>query len=465
MARAYVWTVGDTAPDLVLKLWDGNVPADLTGTTAVAHIEPPKGEKLQRPGIVGSDGTVTVEWAEGDLSVAGVWRVEVEVVYASGEVQTFGAQSFSVREQIGPGIPLTWPTTIKGAVLPRSLDLLSSAAGGWDTSDSTSRLTVQSYQTNGVNFFGEGIRLDLMNGQAKNMIAWRLPRNHPTYNDASTLRSVTWMGAHYYAQDQADLDNPTDVHGHWSIEVPDSNDQLRTRFEISYTDQTGAIGVDKTRVQTANADLVVDSSNDQVLRFTSGAGQPKLIEFGNNEWGLLPRWKMGQNGTAESGSNAGSDFVIQRFSDAGNSTGTPVRITRQFGRVILGGDDGSQSGLDINRNSVGNALLIKTTANGATGYSHNPADATSRAVSVTIGAESTARFVVFADGKAEWGAGSTRDVNLYRHSTNVLGTDDAVFLGNTSAPPTPTGGGVLYVEGGALKFKGSSGTVTTIAPA
>jgi hypothetical protein len=32
-----------------------------------------------------------------------------------------------------------------------------------------------------------------------------------------------------------------------------------------------------------------------------------------------------------------------------------------------------------------------------------------------------------------------------------------------STPATPTGGGVLYVQAGSLKFKGSSGTVTTIA--
>ena len=40
-----------------------------------------------------------------------------------------------------------------------------------------------------------------------------------------------------------------------------------------------------------------------------------------------------------------------------------------------------------------------------------------------------------------------------------------MFLANSSAPSTPTGGGVVYVESGALKYKGSSGTVTTIAPA
>jgi hypothetical protein len=41
-----------------------------------------------------------------------------------------------------------------------------------------------------------------------------------------------------------------------------------------------------------------------------------------------------------------------------------------------------------------------------------------------------------------------------------------LLIQNTaSAPGTPGSGGYLYVEGGALKFRGSSGTVTTIAPA
>jgi hypothetical protein len=37
---------------------------------------------------------------------------------------------------------------------------------------------------------------------------------------------------------------------------------------------------------------------------------------------------------------------------------------------------------------------------------------------------------------------------------------------NGTAPAANlTGGGILFVEAGALKYRGSSGTVTTIAPA
>jgi hypothetical protein len=41
-----------------------------------------------------------------------------------------------------------------------------------------------------------------------------------------------------------------------------------------------------------------------------------------------------------------------------------------------------------------------------------------------------------------------------------------VFVANSTAPGSnPTAGGYMYVESGALKYRGSSGTVTTVGPA
>ncbi len=52
--------------------------------------------------------------------------------------------------------------------------------------------------------------------------------------------------------------------------------------------------------------------------------------------------------------------------------------------------------------------------------------------------------------------------------TDSFGGGSKVFgLVNAVATPTtnPDGGGILYVEAGALKYRGSSGTVTTLANA
>ena len=58
--------------------------------------------------------------------------------------------------------------------------------------------------------------------------------------------------------------------------------------------------------------------------------------------------------------------------------------------------------------------------------------------------------------------------NLGINTSSQFGDGDGVLgLSNATSVPTtsPTGGGVLYSEGGALKWKGSSGTVTIIAAA
>lgn len=46
------------------------------------------------------------------------------------------------------------------------------------------------------------------------------------------------------------------------------------------------------------------------------------------------RWYMGANNTAESGSNAGSDFFIAAASDAGSFLNAPLRIARSTGAVL-----------------------------------------------------------------------------------------------------------------------------------
>jgi len=60
----------------------------------------------------------------------------------------------------------------------------------------------------------------------------------------------------------------------------------------------------------------------------------------------------------------------------------------------------------------------------------------------------------------------TAAANLLLGGTSDPGGNNSLYIANTgSVPGTPSVGGVLYVESGALKYRGSSGTVTTIANA
>jgi hypothetical protein len=67
-------------------------------------------------------------------------------------------------------------------------------------------------------------------------------------------------------------------------------------------------------------------------------------------------------------------------------------------------------------------------------------------------------------------AGDTSVGNIILHAddnTDMGGGEGCTFIADSTVVPTsnPTGGGYLYVESGALKWKGSSGTVTIIASA
>lgn len=64
--------------------------------------------------------------------------------------------------------------------------------------------------------------------------------------------------------------------------------------------------------------------------------------------------------------------------------------------------------------------------------------------------------------------GGAYPVTFYTNGFERMQIDasgNLVLRNTSSAPSTPSSGGVLYVESGALKYIGSSGTVTTIAAA
>lgn len=68
-----------------------------------------------------------------------------------------------------------------------------------------------------------------------------------------------------------------------------------------------------------------------------GTGNAAIYGLGGTAAAPAARWgmKLG-NATAESGSNAGSDFVIDRFSDTGTFIGTQLTILRKNGYLLLG---------------------------------------------------------------------------------------------------------------------------------
>jgi hypothetical protein len=367
-----------------------------------------------------------------------------------------------------------------------------------------SRLRIESYQKQenpgNNNKGGEVIWLDLVDPRAKAMLTWRLPVNQATREilplgtvptDAQMQR-IVWEGAHYYAQDQVDDEAPTDVHGHWSVEVPDVGLSLRTRFEILFADPaTGLIGMDNTIIRTLGADFIVNTTNGNMMRIAS-VTENKDIAFSifrdRNNGGR--RWVLRTDGDG-TGSAAPADFSILRAASSdGNTLTTAVFLKRSNGRMQLGGGTNPSGTLHISEESATVPLLRlePTTTMTVAVLDVRTQTATERVFSGRVTGDGLDRIAALANGRLEWGDGTaSRDTNLYRSAADLLRTDDSlrvdrnltvntvsvgsglgvIGIANATTVPTtnPTSGGVLYVEAGALKYRGSGGTITTLGAA
>jgi hypothetical protein len=90
------------------------------------------------------------------------------------------------------------------------------------------------------------------------------------------------------------------------------------------------------------------------------------------------------------------------------------------------------------------------------------------AQSATNNGQLSLQNIIFGIGNTATGTSISTGsigIGLVPTSAYKFGIAGSQFMANTSAPATPTGGGILYVESGALKYIGSSGTITTIANA
>lgn len=199
----------------------------------------------------------------------------------------------------------------------------------------------------------------------------------------------------------------------------------------------------------AGGDLTGTSSSQQVVSLTGSGGLVNMpsstsLEIGSHsvvaQSGLIRLGDIGHFGT---------DTTIIAYRNHANNADIPLLTSSAVGVVYLQSDDntflygGSGAGM---QNGSGQQFTIS----GGNITSYN---------SHVFMAQVVSTFTFDSDVTlTSW---------LYNiNGTNLLQiTPTGVFIANTSAPATPTGGGILYVNGGALHYLGSSGTNTVIAPA
>lgn len=108
---------------------------------------------------------------------------------------------------------------------------------------------------------------------------------------------------------------------------------------------------------------VQSASASATLHLNAGASgaESTIAQFTNGS----QRWSFGKSNTAESGSDAGSDFFFNRYSDAGAFLGQPVVIKRNTGYVGINKSSPSEQ-LDVNGTTKTTNLQI--TSGAADGY-------------------------------------------------------------------------------------------------
>jgi hypothetical protein len=339
-----------------------------------------------------------------------------------------------------------------------ALKLSSSFAGGENTSDSTGRLELESFQkaqhlTGGGGtyaHFGEVIRIRSRKHNSKQMIAWYGPTSYDGNGDPATEDTAWfWMGAHY------DPNDPGPAHGHWSVETPDLNGDLQTRMEFRIWDPTtGAFGMNRTIAKFNAADVVIAQDNG-ALYMAGTAGTNKNLYFTNDTTVVSgsatgKRWGVQADSTAEGGSNAGTDFRINRYNDSGAFTDSPIFIKRSTGAVGIGNILTPNARLDVTEAGSRHTVeAIQTTSSTVAfaAYAGILGSSANRYFDGRVSGDSSGRFVILGDGKFEWGNGGAggRDTNLYRSAANVLKTDDMLItavglgVGNSAAATTAVG--------------------------
>jgi Chaperone of endosialidase len=103
---------------------------------------------------------------------------------------------------------------------------------------------------------------------------------------------------------------------------------------IGTSSPTNKLDIQSSSSVTANVQS--NGSNAYVSTAAPSASEAAFAFKTYASGSLLTRWLFGKSNASESGSDAGSDFFINRYNDAGAYLGQPLSITRSTGQVNIG---------------------------------------------------------------------------------------------------------------------------------
>lgn len=229
-----------------------------------------------------------------------------------------------------------------------------------------------------------------------------------------------------------------------------------------------------TGVQTLPAGSVSTPS----VTFTGAGANTGIYSSGANSLDFTVngarRWQIDSGGTLQGGS---SSIQLSGNFLASNSFLRLDGVALRFGTsddVAIGRDGAAETLAITRRNTTANCLRVYNTWSSTTNFERGVFDWRTTSNTLRVGTEKGSgggtawplHLITDSTVRAIFEA-TTYNTTLLANAGSYGGGSGVLFMGNATTVPTtnPTGGGILYVEAGALKYRGSSGTVTTIANA
>lgn len=219
---------------------------------------------------------------------------------------------------------------------PTTVRIPSNDSGGLNNFDSTGRLQLESFQkaqmtsTEGkAGHFGEVIRIDMKDKQAKGAIAFR-----EAYLDKTAdPRTTFWMVSHGEANDSTE-ENPV-WHNHTSFEIPNEKGELQTVMEMPYGkfNEPNAYGVPVDDMYVRTTQKLVASNKGLYVEGETGSDRTVKFSTGTHTTDKDRRVAVGIDGSEEAGNNEGSNFRVINYDDEGKYKNTALTADRASGNL------------------------------------------------------------------------------------------------------------------------------------